>query len=134
MLYSPILAEALGGFEFLPEAEIFAFEHWPLERRKVDEEIDRERKALLLPRRIAVIIGGGSGIGEAAAHRFAEEGAHVVVADLDASRAEATAIRTALGRLEAGTYRRCVKCGHVIGAARLAALPSATTCVACASA
>jgi hypothetical protein len=80
-------AEALGGFEFLPEDEIFAFEHWPLERRKVDEEIARERKTLLLPRRIAVIIGGGSGIGEAAAHRFAEEGAHVVVADLDASRA-----------------------------------------------
>jgi NAD(P)-dependent dehydrogenase (short-subunit alcohol dehydrogenase family) len=30
-----------------------------------------------------VIIGGGSGIGKAAARRFAEEGAHVVVADLD---------------------------------------------------
>jgi DnaK suppressor protein len=52
----------------------------------------------------------------------------------DASRAEATAIRSALGRLEAGTYGRCVKCGHEIGAARLAALPSATSCVACASA
>ena len=52
----------------------------------------------------------------------------------DASRAEAAAIRTALGRLEAGTYGRCVRCGQEIGAARLAALPSATTCVDCAGA
>src|SRR6185295_9261688 len=43
----------------------------------------RERSTKLLPRHIALIIGGGSGIGQAAAWRFAEEGAHVVVADLD---------------------------------------------------
>jgi len=52
----------------------------------------------------------------------------------DASRAEATAVRAALRRIEAGTYGRCFKCGHDIAAGRLAALPSATTCVACASA
>ena len=56
-----------------------------------------------------------------------------VLEGLDAaSRAEATAIRAALSRLEAGTYGRCSRCGHEIGAARLTALPSATTCVACA--
>ncbi|MEN3536246.1 3-oxoacyl-ACP reductase [Microbispora sp. ZYX-F-249] len=33
--------------------------------------------------RVAVITGGGSGIGLATAHRFAQEGAKVVVADLD---------------------------------------------------
>jgi NAD(P)-dependent dehydrogenase (short-subunit alcohol dehydrogenase family) len=38
-----------------------------------------------------VIVGGGSGIGQAAARRFAEEGAHVVVADLDGAMAEAVA-------------------------------------------
>ncbi len=88
-------AEALGGFEFIPEEEVFAFEHWPLERRKVDEEIERERASLLLARRVAVIIGGGSGIGEAAAHRFAETGAHVVVADVDQPRAESVATAVA---------------------------------------
>jgi RNA polymerase-binding transcription factor DksA len=50
----------------------------------------------------------------------------------EASRAEAAAIRAALSRIDAGTYGRCARCGHGIGAARLAALPSATTCVACA--
>lgn len=52
----------------------------------------------------------------------------------DASRAEATAIRAALQRLDAGTYGRCARCGQEIAAARLAALPSATTCVVCARA
>ncbi|MEV4457695.1 3-oxoacyl-ACP reductase [Microbispora sp. NPDC004025] len=33
--------------------------------------------------RVAVITGGGSGIGLATAHRFAQEGAKIVVADLD---------------------------------------------------
>ena len=84
-------AEALGGFSFLPEAEVFEFEHWPLERRKVDEQLARERATRLLPRHVAVVIGGGSGIGAAAARRFVEEGAHVLVADLDATLAEGVA-------------------------------------------
>ena len=84
-------AEALGGFSFIPEKDVFEFEHWPLERRKIDEEIEREKKGKLVPRQIALVIGGGSGIGQAAAQRFAEEGAHVVVADLDQAAAEAVA-------------------------------------------
>lgn len=90
-------ADAIEAFQFIPEADVFAFEHWPLERRKIDELDARERASLLLPRRVAVVIGAGSGIGKAAARRFAEEGAHVVVADLDgaAANAVATAIRAA---------------------------------------
>jgi NAD(P)-dependent dehydrogenase (short-subunit alcohol dehydrogenase family) len=84
-------AEALGGFQFLAESDIYAFEHWPLERRKIEEEVERERSTLLVPRQIAVIIGGGSGIGRAASIRFAEEGAHVVVADLSPATAESVA-------------------------------------------
>jgi rhamnose utilization protein RhaD (predicted bifunctional aldolase and dehydrogenase)/NAD(P)-dependent dehydrogenase (short-subunit alcohol dehydrogenase family) len=84
-------AEAVERFEFLGERDVFEFEHWPLERRKVEETIARERAAKELPRHVVVVIGGGSGIGRAAARRFAEEGAHVVVADLDGATAEGVA-------------------------------------------
>src|SRR5881398_2177132 len=84
-------AEAIEAFQFIPEPEVFAFEHWPLERRKLEEQDARERASLLLPRHVAVVIGSGSGIGRAAARRFAEEGAHVVVADVDAVAGEAVA-------------------------------------------
>lgn len=84
-------AEAVDRFEFLPERDVFEFEHWPLERRKVEEAIARERAGKELPRHVVVIIGGGSGIGQAAARRFADEGAHVVVADLDGATAESVA-------------------------------------------
>src|SRR5439155_8449755 len=84
-------AEALAAFQFIPEAEVYAFEHWPLERRKIDEQDARERTSLLVPRHVAVVIGGGSGIGRAAARRFVQEGAHVVVADVDEAGAAAAA-------------------------------------------
>jgi rhamnose utilization protein RhaD (predicted bifunctional aldolase and dehydrogenase)/NAD(P)-dependent dehydrogenase (short-subunit alcohol dehydrogenase family) len=84
-------AEAIDAFQFLSEADVFEFEHWPLERRKVEEQDEREKASLLLPRHVAVVIGAGSGIGRAAARRFADEGAHVVVADLDGTSAEAVA-------------------------------------------
>src|SRR3989449_973382 len=52
-------AEAIEAFQFIPEPEVFAFEHWPLERRKLEEQDARERASLLLPRHVAVVIGRG---------------------------------------------------------------------------
>ncbi len=84
-------AEAVDRFEFIPEKDVFEFERWPLERRKVEEQVAKERAGKLLPRHVVVVIGGGSGIGKAAARRFAEEGAHVVVADVDGGASHAVA-------------------------------------------
>jgi DnaK suppressor protein len=50
----------------------------------------------------------------------------------EASRAEVTQLRAALRRVAAGTYGQCEKCGTAISAARHAAVPSSTVCVACA--
>jgi rhamnose utilization protein RhaD (predicted bifunctional aldolase and dehydrogenase)/NAD(P)-dependent dehydrogenase (short-subunit alcohol dehydrogenase family) len=88
-------AEAVDRFQFIPEQDVFEFEHWPLERRKIEEQIAKERAAKLLPRHVVVIIGGGSGIGRAAARRFAEEGAHVVVADLNGETSQGVAMEVA---------------------------------------
>jgi 3-oxoacyl-[acyl-carrier protein] reductase len=44
-----------------------------------------------LAEKIALITGGGSGIGRACAQRFAQEGAHVCIADLDLAAATETA-------------------------------------------
>jgi len=40
-------------------------------------------------------------------------------------------LRAALARLGAGSYGQCLECGAAITAARLRALPDATTCVGC---
>jgi NAD(P)-dependent dehydrogenase (short-subunit alcohol dehydrogenase family) len=52
-----------------------------------------------LENKVAIVTGAGQGIGEAIARRFAAEGARLVVADIDAERAESvtSAIRSAGG-------------------------------------
>ena len=48
------------------------------------------------------------------------------------TRAEVTQIRAALERIANGSYGVCASCGEPIGSERLAAVPSALTCVKCA--
>ena len=56
--------------------------------------------------KVAIVTGGGSGIGRAAALRFAAEGAAVLVADLAGATAEAVAKEaTAAGATAHGMAR-----------------------------
>jgi NAD(P)-dependent dehydrogenase (short-subunit alcohol dehydrogenase family) len=58
---------------------------------------------MILDQRVAIVTGAGSGIGEASAAIMAREGAHVVVVDIEAGKAERTAgrIREGGGSAEA---------------------------------
>lgn len=47
---------------------------------------------------------------------------------------EVRRIRTALRRIAEGTYGTCGQCGQAIAPERLAAMPSAITCLACSNA
>jgi RNA polymerase-binding transcription factor DksA len=42
------------------------------------------------------------------------------------------AIRAAIARIDAGRYGQCTVCGQPVGDARLAAMPEAALCIACA--
>jgi DnaK suppressor protein len=51
---------------------------------------------------------------------------------LEQARAELRALDAAAGRLVAGTYGTCARCGGPIAPERLDALPATTTCIRCA--
>lgn len=80
-------AEAIDEYIALPQQEAFDIEYWALEEAKL-QRMPAEKP---MARSVAVVVGGGSGIGRAIAHRLAEDGAHIVCADLSAAAAEATA-------------------------------------------
>ncbi|MGB7190120.1 MAG: bifunctional rhamnulose-1-phosphate aldolase/short-chain dehydrogenase, partial [Acidobacteriaceae bacterium] len=83
----PEAFQVCSNYVALPASEAFRIEYWALEEAK----IRRQPPENVLSRRIALIVGGASGIGRAAALMAAEGGAHVMVADRDLSGAEAVA-------------------------------------------
>ena len=80
-------AEAIDEYIALPQQEAFDIEYWALEEAK----LRRMPPEKAFARNVVVVVGAGSGIGKAVAHRIAKEGGHIVCADLDAAAAQATA-------------------------------------------
>jgi rhamnose utilization protein RhaD (predicted bifunctional aldolase and dehydrogenase)/NAD(P)-dependent dehydrogenase (short-subunit alcohol dehydrogenase family) len=91
----PQAGPAAGASEFsahanyvaLPPSEAFRIEYWKLEEAKIRRQPPEKE----LSRRVALIVGGGSGIGREVALLAAERGAHIVVADRDVAGAQAVA-------------------------------------------
>jgi DnaK suppressor protein len=103
--------------------------------------LTQERHAVL--DRLAALERDFSAIIEASGHANADdehdpEGATIaferqhVAALLDQARDQLAAVDAAIGRLADGQYGRCERCGQPIAPARLAARPTATTCISCA--
>jgi rhamnose utilization protein RhaD (predicted bifunctional aldolase and dehydrogenase)/NAD(P)-dependent dehydrogenase (short-subunit alcohol dehydrogenase family) len=83
----------------LPRSEAFRIEYWALEEAK----LQRMPAEAEFSRKIALVIGGASGIGRETALLLARKGAHVVVADLDEEGVKKVAEEAA-----ATTDRECV--------------------------
>jgi rhamnose utilization protein RhaD (predicted bifunctional aldolase and dehydrogenase)/NAD(P)-dependent dehydrogenase (short-subunit alcohol dehydrogenase family) len=79
-----------ANYVALPPSEAFRIEYWKLEEAKIRRQPPEKE----LSRRVALVVGGGSGIGREVALLAAERGAHVMVADRDVKGAEAVAEET----------------------------------------
>ncbi|MEY3245178.1 MAG: hypothetical protein RL253_332, partial [Bacteroidota bacterium] len=79
-------AEAISSYTALPHQEAFDIEYWLLEEAK----LLRMPKPKTLSGKVALVTGSAGGIGKAVAKKYAEEGACVVLTDLDEERLEKT--------------------------------------------
>jgi rhamnulose-1-phosphate aldolase/alcohol dehydrogenase len=75
-------AEAISEYTSLPRQEAFNIEYWLLEEAK----LQRMPKPKALSGKIALITGSAGGIGKAIAKKFADEGACVILSDMNAER------------------------------------------------
>ena len=78
-------AEAASVYTALSRQEAFNIEYWLLEEAK----LQRQPPERPLSRRVAIITGGGGGIGKAIADKLAAEGANVVLTDISEERLRA---------------------------------------------
>lgn len=80
-------ASTVSSYVSMTPPEAYSVEYWPLEIYKLS--LAPPEKSL--SRRVAFVTGGASGIGREIARRFASEGAHVVVADINGVGAKTVA-------------------------------------------
>ena len=92
-------AEVISEYTALPRQEAFDIEYWLLE----EDKLKRMPPEKPLSRRVALVTGAGGGIGKAIADKLAEEGANVVITDIEESR-----LREAMD-----SYRKDIACNAI---------------------
>ncbi|MGA3129839.1 MAG: bifunctional rhamnulose-1-phosphate aldolase/short-chain dehydrogenase [Terracidiphilus sp.] len=80
-----------SNYVALPAVEAFRIEYWALEEAKIRRQPPEKE----LSRRVALVVGGASGIGREVAHLAAMRGAHVFVADRNSEGAAQSAMELA---------------------------------------
>jgi rhamnulose-1-phosphate aldolase/alcohol dehydrogenase len=93
-------AEAITEYTSLPRQEAFDIEYWLLEEAK----LSRMPKEKPLSRKVAFVTGAGGGIGKAIADKLAEEGANVVLTDINEDSLKAA---HATYKRDVSTYAIC---------------------------
>ena len=78
----PASFKVFTNYVALPLSEAFRIEYWALEEAKIRRQPPEKE----LSRRMALVVGGGSGIGREVALLAAARGAHVMVADRECRR------------------------------------------------
>lgn len=83
----PTTFKVFTNYVAMPLSEAFRIEYWALEEAKIRRQPPEKE----LSRSIALIVGGGSGIGREAALLAAARGAHIMIADRDLAAAQRVA-------------------------------------------
>jgi rhamnulose-1-phosphate aldolase/alcohol dehydrogenase len=79
-------AERMSRYESIGEADMFDVEYWSLEQAKLGKGGEKP-----LARQVAVVTGGGSGIGAATAKAMAKQGAEIALLERDEEAADRVA-------------------------------------------
>ncbi|KKC32233.1 bifunctional aldolase/short-chain dehydrogenase [Devosia psychrophila] len=90
-------AESVGRFQPVSRPDLFDLEYWSLEQAKL-----AGAKSKPFTGQVAVVTGGAGAIGAATAKAFAQQGAHVVVLDIEAAKAAAAAKSAGNGSIGIG--------------------------------
>jgi rhamnose utilization protein RhaD (predicted bifunctional aldolase and dehydrogenase)/NAD(P)-dependent dehydrogenase (short-subunit alcohol dehydrogenase family) len=83
--------EQFHNYVALPRSEAFRIEYWALEEAK----LQRMPPEAEFSRKVALVVGGGNGIGREVCLLLARKGAHVMVTDFDEAAAKDTAATAA---------------------------------------
>ncbi|HUD55577.1 MAG TPA: bifunctional rhamnulose-1-phosphate aldolase/short-chain dehydrogenase [Terracidiphilus sp.] len=83
----PTTFKVFTNYVAMPLSEAFRIEYWAMEEAKIRRQPPEKE----LSRSIALVVGGGSGIGREVALLAAARGAHVMIADRDTATAAAVA-------------------------------------------